>query len=60
MRDRRFRAVIAYIGQQAEFVPTNSQTPDRRGQQVFRVKAVFQEGHQQLRPGMFAEFELVD
>jgi membrane fusion protein YbhG len=58
MRERRFEAVIAFIGQQAEFVPTNAQTPDKRGQQVFRVKALFAEGHEVLRPGMFAEFKL--
>ncbi|MCA9236108.1 MAG: HlyD family efflux transporter periplasmic adaptor subunit [Planctomycetales bacterium] len=50
--DQRFAAEITYISRQAEFTPSNVQTPQERVKQVFRIKATLTEGLDKLRPGM--------
>lgn len=52
---RYFPARIAYISSQAEFTPSNVQTPEERSKQVFRIKAVLEDGHDLLRAGMSAD-----
>lgn len=51
----RFAAEITYISRQAEFTPSNVQTPEERVKQVFRIKATLAEGRDKLRPGMPAD-----
>jgi len=50
-----FRAEVTFIARQAEFTPSNVQTPEERSKQVFRVKATLREGLDRLRPGMAAD-----
>ena len=52
---RRFAAEITFIAQQAEFTPSNVQTPEERAKQVFRIKVTLREGLDQLRSGMAAD-----
>ena len=52
---RRFAAHVAFVARQAEFTPSNIQTPEKRSQQVFRVKVYLDEGLDVLRPGMPAD-----
>lgn len=51
----RFPATVTFIARQAEFTPGNVQTPEERSQQVFRIKAMLDGGHERLRPGMAAD-----
>ncbi|MEI7835464.1 MAG: efflux RND transporter periplasmic adaptor subunit [Planctomycetota bacterium] len=52
---RRFAAHVAFIARQAEFTPSNVQTPEKRSKQVFRVKVTLDEGLDVLRAGMPAD-----
>ena len=52
---RTFPAEITFISRQAEFTPSNVQTPEERAKQVFRIKATLKEGLDQLRPGTSAD-----
>ncbi len=52
---RKFPAHVAFIARQAEFTPSNVQTPEKRSLQVFRVKVYLDEGLDVLRPGMPAD-----
>jgi hypothetical protein len=58
--DRAFPAEITFISRQAEFTPSNVQTPEERAKQVFRIKATLKEGLDQLRPGTSADVWLDD
>ncbi|MEX2187008.1 MAG: efflux RND transporter periplasmic adaptor subunit [Pirellulales bacterium] len=51
----RFRGEVTFISPQAEFTPSNAQTPDERAKQVFRIKVDLKEGVQSLWPGMAAD-----
>ncbi|MGE0759411.1 MAG: HlyD family secretion protein [Pirellulaceae bacterium] len=52
--DRSFTGVVTFMSRQAEFTPSNVQTPEERSKQVFRIKVdVASEGA--LRPGMAAD-----
>ena len=53
--DTSFKAEVRFIARQAEFTPSNVQTPEERSKQVFRFKATLQEGLDRLRPGMAAD-----
>ncbi len=55
---RTFAAHVAFIARQAEFTPSNVQTPEKRSQQVFRVKVDLDEGLDVLRAGMPADVHL--
>ncbi len=52
---RRFKAHVGFIARQVEFTPSNVQTPEKRAEQVFRVKVYLDEGLDVLRPGMCAD-----
>lgn len=53
--DEQFSGQISFISRQAEFVPSNVQTPEERSKQVFRIKVRLPAGLAQLRPGMTAD-----
>lgn len=53
--ERRFSGTITYISNDAEFTPSNAQTPEERAKQVFRMKVEVDEGRELLRPGMAAD-----
>jgi HlyD family secretion protein len=57
---QRFAGHISFVARQAEFTPSNIQTPEERSKQVFRIKVVLDEGLDQLRPGMSADVWLED
>lgn len=52
---RRFKGRIVVIARQAEFTPSNVQTPEERAKQVFRIKVQVEEGLDVLRAGMSAD-----
>lgn len=52
----RFAGEVTFISRQAEFIPSNIQTPDERIKQVFRIKVtLLKEGREKLKPGMSAD-----
>lgn len=53
--DEEFLGEVTFISRQAEFTPSNVQTPEERSKQVFRIKVALAEGHRELRPGMTAD-----
>lgn len=55
--DRTFSGRITFLARQAEFSPSNVQTPDERAKQVFRIKVTLEvpeADRSRLRPGMTA------
>jgi multidrug resistance efflux pump len=50
--EQPFRGEITFISRQAEFTPSNVQTPEERAKQVFRIKVVIPDATAVLRPGM--------
>ncbi|MFO0840764.1 MAG: HlyD family efflux transporter periplasmic adaptor subunit [Phycisphaerae bacterium] len=55
---RRFAGTITFVSRDAEFTPSNVQTPEERVKQVFRVKIGIDEGRDVLRPGMAVDVYL--
>ncbi len=55
---RKFRGKLSFIARNAEFLPSNVQTPEERSKQVFRIKVELLEGLEVLRPGMAADVHL--
>jgi multidrug resistance efflux pump len=53
--DQEFTGEVAFIAREAEFTPSNVQTPEERSKQVFRIKVTIHEGADKLRPGMAAD-----
>ncbi len=53
--ERRFTGRIAFVSRQAEFTPSNVQTPEERSKQVFRIKVEVTENLDVLRAGMSAD-----
>ena len=51
----RFRGHVSFVARQAEFTPSNVQTPEERSKQVFRIRVTLDEGLDRLRPGMSAD-----
>jgi serine/threonine protein kinase len=51
----RFAAQLTFISRQAEFTPSNIQTPEERVKQVFRIKVTLKAGDEKLKPGMSAD-----
>jgi multidrug resistance efflux pump len=47
-----FVGVVTFVSRQAEFTPSNVQTPEERSKQVFRMKVELQDAAGGLRPGM--------
>ncbi len=52
--DAEFQGEVTFISHQAEFTPSNVQTPADRSKQVYRVRVALQDNENQLRPGMTA------
>ncbi len=52
---RSFLGTVSYISRQAEFTPSNVQTPEERSKLVFRVKVTLEDTGPGLRPGMTAD-----
>lgn len=55
---KSFQGEVTFIARQAEFTPSNVQTPEERSKQVFRIKVKLTEGLDQLRAGMAADVQL--
>ena len=51
----QFTGVVTFVSRQAEFTPSNVQTPEERSKQVFRIKVVIENGRDLLRPGTMAD-----
>ncbi|TWT71477.1 HlyD family secretion protein [Crateriforma conspicua] len=51
----RFSGVVSFVARQAEFTPSNVQTPEERSKQVFRIKISVENEADLLRPGMMAD-----
>ena len=49
-----FPGTVTYVSRQAEFTPSNVQTPEERSKQVFRIKVQLPP-NDRLRPGMTAD-----
>lgn len=56
--DKRFPGRIVYIANQAEFTPSNIQTPEERSQQVYRIKVELPTGDTPFKSGMAADVYL--
>ncbi len=56
--DRVFPGTVTFISRQAEFTPSNVQTPEERSKLVFRMKVAIKNSERLLRPGMSATLEL--
>ena len=56
--DKTFTGRVTFISQQAEFTPSNVQTPEERSKQVFRIKVEIDEDRDLLRPGMAGDIYL--
>ncbi|MCS7466177.1 HlyD family efflux transporter periplasmic adaptor subunit [Stieleria sp. ICT_E10.1] len=53
--DQTFQGVVTFIARQAEFTPSNVQTPEERSKQVFRMKVGIDDQRDLLRPGMIVD-----
>jgi multidrug resistance efflux pump len=53
--DEEFSGEITFIARDAEFTPSNVQTPEERSKQVFRIKVTIRTGREKLRPGMASD-----
>jgi len=53
--DEEFEAELTFVARQAEFTPSNVQTPEDRAKLVYRIKATLLGGYDQLRPGVTAD-----
>ncbi len=47
-----FQGEVTFISNQAEFTPSNVQTPDDRAKQVYRIRVTLNGDTDKLRPGM--------
>ena len=53
--DERFVGEITFLSRQAEFTPSNVQTPEERAKLVFRIKVAVENPTRRVRPGMSAD-----
>jgi multidrug resistance efflux pump len=53
-----FSGRVSFIAREAEFTPSNVQTPEERSKQVFRIKVELDTGRDKLRPGMPVDLRL--
>lgn len=53
-----FTGRVTFVAREAEFTPSNVQTPDERQRQVFRVHVELEDPDDRLRPGMSADVVL--
>lgn len=58
--DEEIQASISFIARQAEFTPSNVQTPEERSKLVYRVKLSIPSEQKRLRPGMLVSVDLDD
>lgn len=58
--EKAFAGEITFIARNAEFTPSNVQTPEERSKQVFRIKVNLLTGLKELRPGMAADVWLTE
>jgi len=56
--EETFAGEVTFISRQAEFTPSNAQTPEERAKQVFRIKVRLEDGQDRLRPGMMGDIVL--
>ncbi len=56
--EETFAGEVTFISRQAEFTPSNAQTPEERSKQVFRIKVRLESGQDRLRPGMMGDILL--
>ena len=49
---QEFQGQVSFVSQQAEFTPSNVQTPDDRSKQLYRIRVSLPNVDRQLRPGM--------
>lgn len=56
--NERFTGHVSYIARQAEFTPSNVQTPEERSKQVFRMKVQLDPNQRKFLPGMNADVYL--
>lgn len=52
--NKEFQGEVTFISHQAEFTPSNVQTPSDRAKLVYRIRATLQDDEKVLRPGMTA------
>ena len=53
-----FVGTVTFVSRQAEFTPSNVQTPEERAKLVFRTKVALKNPTHRLRPGMSADITL--
>lgn len=53
--DAPWTGTISFVARQAEFTPSNVQTPEERAKQVFRTKILIDDNRNLLRAGMMAD-----
>lgn len=53
--ERTLKGRVSFIAREAEFTPSNVQTPEERSKQVFRIKVELRDEKHELRPGMSAD-----
>ncbi len=56
--DESFRGEVTFVAQEAEFTPSNAQTPEERAKRVYRIKVTLREGLDRIRPGMMGDVGL--
>jgi len=56
--DKKYSAVVVFIGSQAEFTPASIETKDQRTKLVYQVKLRVTDPDAALKPGMPADVEL--
>jgi HlyD family secretion protein len=56
--DKTYEGVVSFVGAQAEFTPSNAQTPEERTKQVYRFKLDLP-ATQELHPGMTGTISLL-
>jgi HlyD family secretion protein len=58
--ERTFSGQVAFISPQAEFTPRTTQTQEERTKLVFAIKVAIANADHALKPGMFADAEIVE
>ncbi|MFO0982704.1 MAG: HlyD family efflux transporter periplasmic adaptor subunit [Planctomycetota bacterium] len=55
---QRFPARVTFVSRNAEFTPSNIQTPEERSKQVYRIKVAIERDRNRFRPGMAADVSI--
>jgi HlyD family secretion protein len=56
--NQEFSGRVVFVARQAEFTPSNVQTPEERSKQVVRIKVAIEDPPKDLRPGMSGDIWL--